>query len=259
MFPSCFCFISIHSFFPAEQGDEPVMSVVSGDSVLVKDGNVLSFAVAEDILIAVSLQESFWRFHLYELPRCSTRSTVFQKHARFQVPAVTGVSLNDVDLAASLSSPPVLACIYPNSSPKRHACKQHARLDPLLFCLLFGVDASLLNSPIILCGLPDGRLVFFPLLLPPLTSSKGEQKTPIRICYSLEQPVSFIGTSVIGDEGPQCLVVMGQRGRILLIRANPRTSDGNAADCSRSTVLYCSSMVIGINYFVMTQNTLKFF
>ncbi|KAB5555660.1 hypothetical protein PHYPO_G00036650 [Pangasianodon hypophthalmus] len=219
------------SSFSAEQGDDPALSVVSRDSVLVKDGNVLSFTVAEDILITVSLQESFWSFHLYELPRCSTRSPVFQKRAGFQVPAVTGLAQNDVDLQARTSSAPSLTCIYPNSSPKAHACKRHPRLDPLLFRLLFGVDASLINSPIILCGLPDGRLVFFPLLLPALISSRGEQKPQIRIFYSLEQPVAFIGTSVIGDQGPQCLVVIGQRGRILLIRANQRSSVGKAADC----------------------------
>lgn len=199
----------------------------------MKDGSVLSFTIAEDILITVSLQESVWSFHLYELPRCSSTSTVLQKRAGFHVPAVTGVPLNDVDLQARTSSAPTLTCIYPNPSSKGHECKRHPRLDPLLFWLLFGVDASLINSPIILCGLPDGRLVFFPLLLPALTSSRGEQKTPVRICYSLEQPVSFIGTSVIGDQGPQCLVVIGQRGRILLIRANQRSSERKPADCSK--------------------------
>ncbi|MCJ8738646.1 hypothetical protein PDJAM_G00038110 [Pangasius djambal] len=219
------------SSFSAEQGDDPALSVVSRDSVLVKDGNVLSFTVAEDILITVSLQESFWSFHLYELPGCLTRSLVFQKHTGFQVPAVTGVHQNDVDLQARMSSAPTLTCVYPNSLPKGHACKRHPRLDPLLFRLLFGVDASLIKSPIVLCGLPDGRLVFFPLLLPSLTNSRGEQKPPVRIFYSLDQPVAFIGTSVIGDQGPQCLVVVGQRGRILLIRANQRSSVGKAADC----------------------------
>ncbi|MCI4384404.1 hypothetical protein PGIGA_G00038220 [Pangasianodon gigas] len=230
----CTRFSPESSSFSAEQGDDPALSVVSRDSVLVKDGNVLSFTVAEDILITVSLQESFWSFHLYELPRCSTRSPVFQKRTGFQVPAVTGVAQNDVDLQARTSSAPTLTCIYPNSSPEGHACKRHPRLDPLLFRLLFGVDASLINSPIILCGLPDGRLVFFPLLLPALISSRVEQKPQIRIFYSLEQPVAFIGTSVIGDQGPQCLVVIGQNGRILLIRANQRSSVGKAADCSKN-------------------------
>lgn len=186
---------------------------------------MLSFTVAEDILITVDLHESFWRFHLYDLPCCSTRPTVLPKSAGLQVPAQNAVDLT--------SSAPALACIYPNSSSKGRACKRHPRLDPLLFRLLFGVDASLINSPIILFGLPDGRLAFFPLLLPELTNSKGEQKPPIRIFYSLEQPVSFIGTCVTGDQGPQCLIVIGQRGRILLIRADQRSSDGKAADCSK--------------------------
>lgn len=199
--------------------------MVSKDSVLVEDGDMLSFTVAEDILITVSLKESFWSFHL-----CSTSSTGYQKRAGFQVPAVTGVLQNDVNLQDRMSLAPTLTCFYPNSSL---ACKRHHSLDPLLFRLLFGVDASLTNSPIILCGLPDGRLAFFPLFLPALTSSRGQQKPPIKIFYSLEQPVVFIGTSVVGDQGPQCLVVIGQKGRILLIKANQRSSDGKAADCSK--------------------------
>ncbi|KAG7325001.1 hypothetical protein KOW79_011317 [Hemibagrus wyckioides] len=211
------------SSFSAEEGDDPTLSMVSKDSVLVEDGNMLSFTVAEDILITVSLKESFWSFQL-----CSTSSTGFQKHAGFQVPAVTQ---NDVDLQDRMSLAPTLTCFYPNSSLKGHACKHHHSLDPLLFRLLFGVDASLTNSPIIVCGLPDGRLAFFPLFLPALTSSRGQQKPPTKIFYSLEQPVVFIGTSVVGDQGPQCLVVIGQKGRILLIKANQRSSDGKAADC----------------------------
>ncbi|XP_026996477.2 Fanconi anemia core complex-associated protein 100 [Tachysurus fulvidraco] len=219
------------SSFSAEQGDDPALSVVSEDSVLVKDGNIRSIAVAEDILITVSLKESFWTFHFCELPRCLTSFTGFQNPAGFQVPAVTGFPQDDVDLQDRMSLAPTLTCFYPNSSPKGCARKHHPRLDPLLFRLLFGVDASLIDSPIILCGLPDGRLVFFPLFLPALTSSRGQQKAPTRIFYSLEQPVVFIGASVVGDHGPQCLVVIGQNGRILLISTNQRRSDGKTADC----------------------------
>lgn len=235
-FPVKPCPFFIHSSLSAEQGDDPALSVVSEDSVLVKDGNIRSIAVAEDILITVSLKESFWTFHFCELPRCLTSFTGFQNPAGFQVPAVT----DDVDLQDRMSLAPTLTCFYPNSSPKGCACKQHPRLDPLLFRLLFGIDASLINSPIILCGLPDGRLVFFPLFLPALTSSRGQQKAPTRIFYSLEQPVVFIGASVVGDQGPQCLVVIGQNGRILLISTNQRRSDGKTADCSKvySLILY---------------------
>ncbi|XP_053367336.1 Fanconi anemia core complex-associated protein 100 [Clarias gariepinus] len=208
-----------------EQDDDPALSVVSRDSVLVNHGDVLSFNVAEGILVTAILQESFWTFHLYELQPSSNK---FKKHAVLKFPAVKGLSHNDVDVQDRMSSAPTLTFIYPNSSPKAHACKRHPCLDPLLFRILFGVDASLINSPIILCGLPDGRLVFFPLLLPALASSRGE--SPIRVFYSLEQPIAFIGTSVTGDQGAQCLVVIGQRGKILLVTANQRSSDGTAAD-----------------------------
>ncbi|KAL7869337.1 hypothetical protein AOLI_G00133250 [Acnodon oligacanthus] len=197
------------------------MSTISKDSVVIEDGKMQAFLLVEDVLVIVSLQESFWSFDLYKVPNCSTGATVYRKHASVQVPQYT--------VGARIGSAPVLASVYPSkdSSSKGRTCQGHYLLEPLLFRLLFGVDAALVHSPVILCGLPDGRLFFFPLLLP----SWGEQKPRIRMLHSLEQPVTFMGTSVIGEQGPQCLVVVGQMGRILLIRASQASSDGKAADC----------------------------
>ncbi|KAL6475434.1 hypothetical protein MHYP_G00164740 [Metynnis hypsauchen] len=198
------------------------VSTISRDSIVIEDGKMQSFILVEGILVIVSLQESFWSFDLYKVPDCSTGAKVFRKHASIHVPQNT--------LGARIGSAPVLASIYPSkdSSSKGHTCQGHYLLEPLLFRLLFGVDAALVHSPVILCGLPDGRLLFFPLLLP----SWGEQKPRIRMLHSLEQPVTFMGTSIIGEQGPQCLVIVGQMGRILLIRARQTSSDGKAADCA---------------------------
>uniref|UniRef100_A0A4W4EYM3 FA core complex associated protein 100 n=1 Tax=Electrophorus electricus TaxID=8005 RepID=A0A4W4EYM3_ELEEL len=214
----------------------PALSTVSKDSTVIKDGKVQSFIVVEGILVTVSMQESFWTFELYELPDCSEGAMVYQRRAGFQVQVVAAriPQKHMADTVDSKSIAPALACIYPSSdnTPNGQAHLGHPLLEPLLFRLLFGVDTSLVHSPVILCGLPDGRLFFFPLLLPMLTSSRGEQKPQIKMLYSLEQPVTFIGTSVTGEKGPQYLVVIGQRGRILIAMANQEGSDGKAADCS---------------------------
>ncbi|KAL7856861.1 hypothetical protein SRHO_G00157600 [Serrasalmus rhombeus] len=204
----------------AQKCDSSV-STISRDSIVIEDGKMQAFILVEGILVTVSLQESFWSFDLYKVPNCSTGATVYRKHASVHV------SQNTV--GARIGSAPVLASVYPSkdSSFKGRTCQGHYLLEPLLFRLLFGVDAALVHSPVILCGLPDGRLFFFPLLLP----SWGEQKPRIRMLHSLEQPVTFMGTSVIGEQGPQCLVIVGQMGRILLIRASQTSSDGKAADC----------------------------
>ncbi|XP_035389605.1 Fanconi anemia core complex-associated protein 100 isoform X2 [Electrophorus electricus] len=222
----------------------PALSTVSKDSTVIKDGKVQSFIVVEGILVTVSMQESFWTFELYELPDCSEGAMVYQRRAGFQVQVVAAriPQKHMADTVDSKSIAPALACIYPSSdnTPNGQAHLGHPLLEPLLFRLLFGVDTSLVHSPVILCGLPDGRLFFFPLLLPMLTSSRGEQKPQIKMLYSLEQPVTFIGTSVTGEKGPQYLVVIGQRGRILIAMANQEGSDGKAADCSSVELLALS-------------------
>ncbi|XP_076855648.1 Fanconi anemia core complex-associated protein 100 isoform X2 [Brachyhypopomus gauderio] len=170
------------------------------------------------------------------MPDCSEGATVYRRITGFQVPAVAAnISQKQiVDTVDSMTGAPALACIYPSTDgpPKRHAHQGHPFLEPLLYRLLFGVDASLVHSPVILCGLTDGRVCFFPLLLPVLTSSRGEHKPKVRMLHSLEQPVTFIGTSVTGEKGPQCLVVIGQKGKILIARANQGVPEGKPADYS---------------------------
>ncbi|XP_066520626.1 Fanconi anemia core complex-associated protein 100 [Hoplias malabaricus] len=208
---------------------DDVLPIISRVPIIIEDGNVQSLILVEDILVTVSLQETFWRFNLYEVPNSSLENTTCHSLTSFPVPAAAEtISPNTV--GSRTGSTPVLVCVYPSkdSSSKGHTCKQHSLLEPLLFRLLFGVDASLIHSPVILCGLPDGRVLFFPLLL----SARGEKKPHIRMLYSLEQPVTFIGTSITGEQGPQCLVVIGHMGRILLVTANQASSNGKEAECS---------------------------
>lgn len=114
---------------------------------------------------------------------------------------------------------PALICVHSGdtttssftSSSEATLPDSNFHLDPVLFKLLFGIDTALLKSPVILCGLPDGRLCFIPIRLP---GSK------LRVLHSLEQPVVYVGASVVMETGPghaQCLVAVGQQGKVVLI------------------------------------------
>lgn len=67
---------------------------------------------------------------------------------------------------------------------------------------------------------------------------RGEQRSPIRVLQSLEQPIVFIGTCVSGDDGPQCLVALGQRGKLLLVRSKETSSESKEPDYSKNQTIH---------------------
>ncbi|XP_052467473.1 Fanconi anemia core complex-associated protein 100 [Carassius gibelio] len=200
---------------------DSVLYTVPDESVVLKNASLQAFLIVEKILVTLSLHKSVWSFDLYEEPG----SRPLHKLACFQVNTLNTCR------EKSVSSPPVLTCIYPEGSTSV-STDLHPHLEPHLFRLLFGVDASLVKSPVILCGLPDGRICYFPLLIPTLAGPAGEQRSPVRVLQSLEQPVVFIGTCVSGEHGPQCLVAVGQRGKLLIVRSKQASLEGKKADYS---------------------------
>lgn len=215
---------------------DSVLYTVPDDSIVLKNASLQAFTTVEKILVTLSLHKSIWRFDLYEEPG----SRPLHKLACFQVVTLNTSCLNITEKDKSVSSPPVLTCIYPegSTSVSTHQSDLHPHLEPRLFRLLFGVDASLVSSPVILCGLPDGRICCFPLLVPTLAGPRGEQRSPLRVLQSLEQPVVFIGTCISGEHGPQCLVAVGQRGKLLMVRSRQASLEGKKADYSK-TELKC--------------------
>ncbi|XP_041819124.1 Fanconi anemia core complex-associated protein 100 isoform X1 [Chelmon rostratus] len=144
----------------------------------------------------------------------------------FSLPLVACVVHRDTDVKTGWRGRPVLICVLssdttpPSSSSTSLLTDGHFRLEPVLFKLLFGIDAALAKSPVILCGLPDGRLCFLPLRLP------GSR---LRVLHSLEQPVVFVGASVVTETGPghaQCLVAVGELGRVVLIKTEKGGPEG---------------------------------
>ncbi|XP_073683822.1 Fanconi anemia core complex-associated protein 100 [Garra rufa] len=208
------------------KGPDSALYTVPDDCIVLKNASLQAFTIVKKILVTLSLHKSNWSFDLYEEPG----SRPLHKLARFQVVTLNTCSNKE----KSVSSPPVLTCIYPegSTSVSTHHSDLHPHLEPHLFRLLFGVDTSLVNSPVILCGLPDGRICCFPLLIPNLAGSTGERKSPVRVLQSLEQPVVFIGTCVSGEHGHQCLVAVGQRGKLLIVRSKQASLEGKKADYS---------------------------
>lgn len=151
----------------------------------------------------------------------------------FSLPPLSGVVHSDAEEKTGLRRRPVLICVHssdttpPSSSSTSSSAADltdsHFRLEPVLFKLLFGIDAALAKSPVILCGLPDGCLCFLPMRLP------GSR---LRVLHSLEQPVVYVGASVVMETGlghAQCLVAVGELGRVVLIRTDKGGHEGGGS------------------------------
>ncbi|XP_043110222.1 Fanconi anemia core complex-associated protein 100 [Puntigrus tetrazona] len=213
----------------ANKTPDSMLYIVPDDSIVLKNASLQAFTIVKKILVTLSLQKSIWSFDLYEEPGSRT----LHKLASFQV-LTLNTHLNITGKDKSVSSPPVLTCIYPEGSTSGSTRQSdlHPHLEPGLFRLLFGVDTSLVNSPVILCGLPDGRICCFPLFVPTLAGPNEEQRSPVRVLQSLEQPVVFIGTCISGELGPQCLVAVGQKGKLLMVKSKQANLEGKKADYS---------------------------
>ncbi|KAJ3607836.1 hypothetical protein NHX12_024887 [Muraenolepis orangiensis] len=200
----------------------PSVLTISPDWLAVREERVCSLLLVGSVLLTLTQNDQLWRFTLYKvLPSVASAASLHEKVAVLEVPAVSSGLYADGDQRRT----PVLNCVHsgdggpPSSasasasslSSSSHALTgdRHFLLEPLLFKILFGVDAALSRSPVVLCGLPDGRLCSFPLrVLPPR----------VRVLHSLEQPVVFVGTSAAAGTGPpRRLVVVGALGRVALL------------------------------------------
>ncbi|KAL2078292.1 hypothetical protein ACEWY4_025977 [Coilia grayii] len=216
----------------ADENQGPILQRVTQESILLKDRAVVSFHLAGDILITVSQDEVTWRLCLYRLSEgksVSLRRLAEHCMSTIDTPRPHSKSVENEN-PGSTERHPVLSCVYPSgdaSFPRDTSESPGFLLDPVLFTLLFSVDAALVNSPVVLCGLPDGRLCYLPLLVP--VTSSPELRTGLRVLHSLEQPVVFIGTAGTMETGghiPRSLVVIGQMGRVLQLTTNEGDAEG---------------------------------
>lgn len=203
---------------PADTSSSPAELKIPSEFLVVPEEGVLSLLLVGSVLLTLSQRDASWMLTLYNSPKQSCSCDVLSS---FSLPLVSGV---DTEGKTGMRRRPVLICVHSSdaappsssstSSSEAALTDGHFCLEPILFKLLFGIDAALAKSPVILCGLPDGCLCFLPLRLP------GSR---LRVLHSLEQPVVFVGASVVVGTGlghAQCLVAVGEQGRVVLIRTD---------------------------------------
>ncbi|KAM8838018.1 Fanconi anemia core complex-associated protein 100 isoform 2-T2 [Spinachia spinachia] len=176
---------------PADASPRAGALKLSPESLAFAEEGVLSLLLVGSVLLTLCQRDSSWILTLY---RSSDLERLRSVRVPLAVPSETGRRRR-----------PLLTCVQPSAGG--------VRLEPILFKLLFGIDAALAKSPVVLCGLPDGRLCFLPLR--PAGSRLG-------VLHSLEQPVVFVGASGVADAGrglARCLVAVGEQGRVVLIES----------------------------------------
>lgn len=220
-----------------DEAPPPPVIHVDPDACVLPDAALCAFAVLDDVLVTLARGPTQWKMQLFECP-CPGEEPQ------------PGGQLGEVELSTCTlpggvpgkpAAPcflPVLRCVFPPDSRAPHGHPQGCgcfMLEEALFGLLFGVDATLLQSPVILCGLPDGQLCCVVLkALVASGSAPSDPKVLVKILHHLEEPVVFIGAlraepqaeeaarELLPGEGvhSDCLLVVGHQGRTLAIKAS---------------------------------------
>lgn len=223
-----FCLCRVQSSL-ADASSSPSELKISSEFLLVPEEGVLSLLLVGSVLLTLSQRDTSWILSLYNCPKQSASSSC-ESLTSFSLPLVSSVVQDDDEGKTGVRRRPVLICVcsgdatpLPSSSTSSSEVTltdRHIRLEPVLFKLLFGVDAALAKSPVILCGLPDGCLCFLPVRL------AGSRP---RVLHNLEQPVVFVGASAVMKMGlghAQCLVAVGELGRVVLIKTDKGGPEG---------------------------------
>lgn len=210
---------------------------VDPDACVLPDAALCAFTVLDDMLVTLAQGPTQWKMQLFERPCAGEEPLPRGQIGEVELSTCTppgGVP----EKPAAPRFLPVLCCVFPPDSRAPHGHPQGCgcfTLEEALFGLLFGVDATLLQSPVILCGLPDGQLCC--VVLKALVTSglaPGDPKVLVKILHHLEEPVIFIGAlraepheeEAAGEllpgqhEHSDCLVALGHQGRTLAIKAS---------------------------------------
>ncbi|XP_048222719.1 LOW QUALITY PROTEIN: Fanconi anemia core complex-associated protein 100 [Perognathus longimembris pacificus] len=209
---------------------------VGPEACVLPDPELCAFAALDDVLVTLAQGPAQWKMQLFERPGPGEDSLPAGLIGEVELSTCNppgGVP----EKPAAPRFLPVLCCASPPGARGPHGCPQGCGgfvLKEALFGLLFGADATLLESPVILCGLPDGQLCC--VVLKALVTSRlapGDPKALVKILHHLEEPVVFIGalkTELLAEEAEEaalpdeavradCLVALGHDGRALAVRA----------------------------------------
>ncbi|KAJ7315862.1 hypothetical protein JRQ81_002024 [Phrynocephalus forsythii] len=196
------------------------------------DATLCTFTLLNDVLVTLSQVQGKWCMNLHRLP-CPEDQDHLPRQPISHVDITTSTD-GDMALAHFL---PVLCCATSAraSSQKEGLCHSGGfTLEEPLFSLLFGIDAAMLDSPMILCGFPDGQLCSVPLKALSSPDNHSCEDSPVKILHHLEEPVVFIGalrterkslngeeSPVYGESGCDCVVALGHYGKMVAIKAAP--------------------------------------
>ncbi|KAG8446486.1 hypothetical protein GDO86_014081 [Hymenochirus boettgeri] len=193
------------------------------------DSSVSSFLACYEVLVTVSMHWNKWRIKLFKVRSIALEDIVTSPFREFELSIKSTHRLVEKREANSIL--PVLLCIS-NEEEKEVCCS--STLDSSLFTVLFGIDVSMLNSPVILCGFPDGQVSFFPLKAPDFSTKPKTQSKylgSLSVLYHLEQPIVFIGatnTKAATNESGHlavcdCIVFLGLGGLIVTLTVGDKT------------------------------------
>ncbi|CAH2291560.1 Fanconi anemia core complex-associated 100 isoform X1 [Pelobates cultripes] len=175
---------------PTSVGNVKILSV-GMESCCLCDPSICAFTVAHGIVVTASKHPENWGIKLFHCSDKPASVTPFRE-MKFSIKPPPGAIKELKDSGVH----PLLQCVTlwkENESSDNCSLK----LQPSLFTAVLGLDCALLESPVILCGFPDGQVVCFPLNAAGLPRS-GNSGTPlecVRVLYHLEQPVVFIGAT----------------------------------------------------------------
>jgi len=222
---------------------------VDSDACIFPDSSLCMFTLLNNFVITLSQAHGKWWMKLHELPRPEQDSPPYRQVS--EVGFCPGPAPSEEGDGAPSRFLPVLCCA---SSPGTAGsgegpwCSGGFVLEEPLFSLLFGIDAAMLESPMILCGFPDGQLCAVPLKAlssPPADGCHdvSGQDPPVKILHHLEEPIVFIGAlrterraaeeeeeeeedaeddALFGDAGCDCVVAVGHYGKMVAVKADQR-------------------------------------
>ncbi|KAG9473507.1 Fanconi anemia core complex-associated protein 100 [Eleutherodactylus coqui] len=201
------------------KGDLTVYQIGSHFGLLL-DPSLCSFTVANEVLVVVLVQQDKWKITMFQRESLH-REDLFTAPSR-EVKFSHSHGMNSRGLQ------PVLCCasLWKEKAVRTDAACNVA-LNAVLFTRLFGVDVAILESPMILCGFPDGQVVSFPLKSAGMHQFANQSLS--KLLYHLEQPVVSIGAikmepcnqyaeqPSMENRACNCLLIVGQKGLIVSV------------------------------------------
>lgn len=203
------------------------------DACALPDATLCTFTLLNDVLITLSQVQEKWCMNLHKLPGPEGQEKL--PHQPVSHVDITTSTSNDGDMSLAHFLPVLCCASAPGASDHWEGLRHSGGfvLEEPLFSLLFGIDAAMLDSPMILCGFPDGQLCSVPLKALSSPGGHGWEDSPVKILHHLEEPVVFIGAlrterkspgaeepPGYGGLGCDCVVALGHYGKMVAIKAS---------------------------------------